>query len=51
MSESFAINKGVKQGARLKATLFIIPLHYATKDIDQRGTILNKTRQVFSTKK
>ena len=34
LNESFAFNKRVKQGDGFSATLFIIGLHFAIKDID-----------------
>lgn len=46
LSNSFSINKGVRQGDGLSATLFIIVLHHVIKHIDLRGMIFNKSTQI-----
>jgi endonuclease/exonuclease/phosphatase family metal-dependent hydrolase len=47
-SREFRCTSGVKQGDALSATLFNIVLNAAMKDLSIRGSIVNRTKQVFA---
>jgi hypothetical protein len=46
LSATFECNATVKQGDGLSAVLFIVELHSAIKDIDQRGTSYTKSCKI-----
>ena len=46
MSNQFDINRGVRQGDGLSATLFNLALHKALKNIEYSNTILNRSTQI-----
>ena len=46
ISAPFKFDKGVKQGDSLSTTFFILTLHNAAQEIDQRGTNYTKSSQI-----
>jgi hypothetical protein len=44
-SRNFKITSGVRQGDSLSAVLFNLAPHEAMKELNLRGTIINKTKQ------
>jgi sorting nexin-29 len=46
MSIQFVINRGVRQGDGLSATLFNLALHRALKNLEHSNTILNRSTQI-----
>jgi hypothetical protein len=45
-SNNFTFNAGVRQGAGLSTTLFILALHYGVRKIHLRGIIFTKLGQI-----
>jgi len=46
ISAPIEFNKGIKQGDALSTALFMLALHNAAQETDQRGTIYTKSSQV-----
>jgi len=46
ISAPFTIDKGVRQGDGLSATLFNLTLHKALKNLEKKNTILNRLTQI-----
>jgi hypothetical protein len=47
-TEEFTINKGIRQGDSLSATLFIIVMDYVVRNIDRKNTIRNRGVQIIA---
>jgi hypothetical protein len=46
INSSFVLNRGVRQGDGLPATLFKLVLHKALQNLEQSNTILNRLTQI-----